>query len=408
MNEPVIVTSEEVAAARARIRGGVQETPCPYSPALSDLTGAQVFCKLDNLQHTGSFKERGARNSLSRLDAGARERGVVAASAGNHALGLAYHGRALGIPVTVVMPRFAPLMKVSTCRRFGADVVLHGDSFAEARAEADRLAEARGLRYVNGYDDPDIIAGQGSIALEVLEQVADLDAIIVPVGGGGLVAGVVAALKGQTRPVRVIGVEPVNVASFHAAMAAGRPVAVAASPTLADGLAVAEVGANAFATARDGIERLVQVDEAQIARAILRILEIEKTVVEGAAATTLAALTDAGIDDLQGRRVALLFCGGNIDSTVLSRIIAKGLAADGRLCRFTAHISDRPGGLAKLAGVIAGTGAAILDVFHDRAFSGPDVTAVAVMVTVETRDEGHITEMLAALDAAGIDCRRVL
>lgn len=399
------VTLADIQAAAIRISDGIAHTPCHPSLALSELTGARIYAKLDNEQRTGSFKERGARNALLLLDSAARARGVVAASAGNHALGLAYHGGLLGIPVTVVMPRFAPFIKVNTCRRLGAQVILHGHSFSDARQRADELVEAQGLRYINGFDDPAIIAGQGTMALEILDQVPNLDAIVVPVGGGGLIAGIAVALKALRPEVRIIGVESTATASFAAAMERGEPVATPLQASLADGLAVATVGSNAFALARTRIDQLVQVEERWIALAILRLIELEKGVVEGAAATPLAALMAGLLPDLQGRRVVLPLCGGNIDPTVLSRVIENGLVADGRLCRFTAKISDRPGGLAHLAGLIASTEAAVQDIFHDRAFAGPDVSAVDVTCIVETRDAEHIGELFAVLRAGGVQFR---
>jgi threonine dehydratase len=398
------ITLEDVRAAHARIRDGVEATPFSPSAALSSLTGCQVWVKPDNQQRTGSFKERGARNALLQLDAAARAQGVIAASAGNHALGLAFHGGLLGIPVTVVMPRTAPLIKAETCRRFGARVIQHGDNFREAGEEAHRLAAGESLTYVNGYDDPAVIAGQGTVGLELLEACPQLEAVIVPIGGGGLIAGVALAVKSLRPEVQVLGVEGDHVASWHAAVRAGRPVRTEPLPSLADGLAVPEVGANAFALARDRVDGLGLVTERDIALAILRALELEKTVVEGAAATSLAALMAGCFPDLRGRVVGLLFCGGNIDPTVLGRVIHKGLAADGRLVRFTALISDRPGGLARLAARLAEMGAGIVDVTHDRAFSGPDVFAVRVVVTAETRDAGHARDLLARLREDGLEC----
>jgi len=400
---PHLLSLHEILAARARIRDGVEYTPAPFSPALSELTGCRIFCKLDHMQRTGSFKERGARNALLCLDPAQQKAGVIAASAGNHALGLAWHGRLLGIHVTVVMPRFAPLIKVETCRRMGAHVVLEGHSFAEARQAADRMAAESGAVYINGYDDPAILAGQGTLALELLEQIPGLDAVIVPIGGGGLLAGVATAIKALRPSVRIIGVEASHVASWHSAVAAKHPVATAMHPTLADGLAVPCVGVNAFASAAGKVDRLCLVEESDIALAILRIVELEKSVVEGAAATTLAALLAHPelTEELQGLNTALLFCGGNIDPTILSRILQKGLAADGRICRISSLISDRPGGLARFTAIMASTGAGILDVFHDRTFSGPDVSAVRIVCTAETRDRAHINELLAALIADG-------
>jgi threonine dehydratase len=396
------VTLSSVRAAARRIAGGVSVSPCPESLPLSEICGAHVFCKLDNLQRTGAFKERGARNALSLLGPEQRARGVIAASAGNHALGLAYHGRLLEIPVTVVMPENAPLIKRTTCARLGANVVLEGKDFAEAQAAARNRAARDGLTYVHGFDDPAIIAGQGTIGLELLRQVPDLDAIVCPIGGAGLIAGIGVVVKSLRPQVELIGVESVVTASFTAALAAGHPVSIPRHPTLADGLAVREVGKTSFALARPRVDRVVQVREEAIAQAILRMVELEKTVVEGAAAAPLAAFLDGRLGHLAGKRVALVVCGGNIDPAVLSRVIEIGLVADGRISRFTAVISDRPGGLAALARVIAEAGASIKDISHDRAFSGPDVSAVRCVCTVETRDREHVRSLRAALRRAGI------
>lgn len=391
------VTLDAILAARERLRPVLPVTPCPESIALSEITGARIYCKLDNLQRTGSFKERGARNALELLDPEHRQRGVIAASAGNHALGLAYHGSLLGIPVTVVMPEFAPLIKLSTCRRLGARVVQEGASFAEARAQADAIALAEGLTYIHGYDDPAIIAGQGTMVLEILEQVPDVEAIVCPIGGGGLLAGIAVALKSLRPEVKLIGVETEATASFQAAMAAGKPIYLPARPTLADGLAVSIVGENAFNLARNRIDQIVTVTENDLALAILRVLELEKGVVEGAAASPLAAFLAGGLKHLAGRKVVLLFCGGNIDPGILSAVIEKGLVHDGRLCRFSVTISDRPGGLADLAATIAGSGASVRDIHHDRAFAGPGVAAVICRCTVETRGQDHFEELIRIL-----------
>ncbi len=399
------VTLADIRAAQRRIASGVIVTPCPESIPLSEITGARILCKLDNFQRTGSFKERGARNALLRLPAAQRQRGVVAASAGNHALGLAYHGKLLGIAVTVVMPDYAPLIKITTCERLGARVLIRGSDFAEARREADALVATDGLTYIHGFDDPDIIAGQGTLALEILKQVRDLDAIVCPIGGGGLIAGVAVAVKALRPRIQVIGVESKATGNFAAAMSAKKPVRVARRATLADGLATLTVGANAFALARSRVDEVVSVGEDAIALAILRMLELEKTVVEGAAAVPLAAMMAGKLPKLAGKKVALVVCGGNIDPAILSRVIEKGLVHDGRLTRFTAVISDRPGGLAELCRVIASCGASIKDIAHDRAFSGPDVSAVHAVCTVETRDRAHVVALHRALKKAGFPLR---
>jgi threonine dehydratase len=401
----VNVDLEQIRAARVRIRSAIYHSPCPYSLTLSRLCGCEVYCKLDHLQMTGSFKERGARNRLLRLTDEQRRAGVVAASAGNHALGLAYHGQLLGIPVTVVMPVFAPLVKVTNCRSFGATVIQHGETFADAVAEATKLAEGTGRPFISAFDHPDTINGQGTMGLEILEDVPDVDAVVVPVGGGGLIAGIGTVVKSLRPTVAVLGVEPANAASLTAALAAGRPVTVQTRPTLADGLAVAQVGQLCFDVARRVVDQVVTVDEPQIAQAVVRLLEMEKTVVEGAAATALAAVTGPLRARLAGQRVVLCLCGGNIDVTVVSRIIERGLAAEGRLCRIDAAISDRPGSLVRLLAVIAGAGASIKEVEHDRHFGPADPADVSVSCVVETRDADHIRQVRDAVLKAGINLR---
>ena len=387
------VTIDDIRAAHVRIAAGIARTPCPPSIPLSDLTGFRIWCKLDLMQRTGSFKERGARNALELLDADARSRGVVAASAGNHALGLAWHGRLLEIPVTVVMPRFAPLVKVATCRRLGAKVILEGESFEDARAKAVEIAASDGLERIHGFDDPRVIAGQGTMALEVLADVPDADAIIVPTGGAGLLAGVAIAAKALRPSISIIAVEPASAGSLSASLAAGHPVQVPLRPTLADGLAVGKVGEVSFSLAAPLVDRVVTVDEQALALAVLRLSELEKTVVEGAAAAALAATFGDELADLRGKRVVLLLCGGNIDMSTLGRVIDHGLAVDGRLWRFRTRIVDRPGGIARLTATIAAAGASILEIVHDRTFSGADVFSVTVEVTVQTADQAQVDSL---------------
>jgi threonine dehydratase len=397
-----MLTLADIEAARDRIAGGIYESPCVESIPLSRLTGAHIYCKLDYLQRTGSFKERGARNALLRLSDEQRKHGVIAASAGNHAQGIAYHGSLLGIPVTVVMPKFAALVKVTNCRQLGARVILHGDDLTGARAHAETLAQRDHLTFIHPFDNADVMAGQGTMGLEILEQTPDLDAVVVPVGGGGLLAGVGTVMKARKPAVRVIGVEPENAACFTAARVAGRPVTVPLSPTLADGLAVAQLGTRPFEVLQHVVDAVVTVNEANIALAILRLIELEKSVVEGAGAAPLAAFLAGKLDDLKDKRVVLALCGGNIDLTILDRVIEVGLVADGRLTRFAVSISDRPGGLARLAATIASTGASIKEIVHDRAFSGPDLSAVRVICVVETTGHAHVEELHATLAAAGM------
>jgi threonine dehydratase len=282
-------------------------------------------------------------------------------------------------------------------------VILQGKDFGEAKARAHEIAEEKGLAYIDGYDDPAIIAGQGTMGLEIVEQVPDLEAVVVPVGGAGLLAGVSLAVKTMRPNVKIVAVEAENVASFSAALEAGKPTKIAMRPTLADGLAIPRVGTNAFQIARPLVDLTVTVSEEEIALAILRLVELEKSVVEGAAATPLAACMSGKLKQLAGNRVVLLLCGGNIDPNVLSRVIERGLVADGRLGRFIAVISDRPGGLADLAAQIASIGASVKQVVHDRAFASPDVSAVNVLCTVETRDHQHLAELRALLKSRGVE-----
>jgi threonine dehydratase len=397
-----MITLADIDAARDRIAGGVYLSPCVESIPLSQLTGARVFCKLDYLQRTGSFKERGARNALLLLTPEQHKRGVIAASAGNHAQGIAYHGSLLGIPITVVMPKFAALVKVTNCRHLGANVILHGADLTEARAYAGELAERDGLTFIHPFDNENVIAGQGTIALEILEQAPGVEAIVVPVGGGGLIAGIGIVVKAKQPGVEVVGVEPEAAACLTAALAGGEPALVHLSSTLADGLAVAKLGAAPYEIVKRVVDRVVTVDEASIALAVLRLVELEKSVVEGAGAAPLAAFIAGRLDMLKGKKVVLVLAGGNIDLTMLGRVIEVGLVADGRLARITVTISDRPGGLARLAELIASTGASIREIIHDRAFSGPDLSAVRVVCDVETTGHAHVRRLHDALSAAGL------
>jgi threonine dehydratase len=395
------VTLDSIRAARQRIEDVIYHSPCPYSLSLSRLCGCDIYCKLEHLQMTGSFKERGARNKLMLLSDGDKRAGVIAASAGNHALALAYHGQQLRIPVTVVMPKWAPLVKVANCRSFGACIVFCGETYDDARAAARGLAEEKRLTYISGFDDADIIAGQGTIGLEILEDVQEVDAVIVPVGGGGLIAGVGRAIKSLRPQCQIIGVEPANAPTLDVSLKAGRLTRIETRPTLADGLAVAEAGRLCFKIARDVVDQLLLVDEAQIAQAVLRLLELEKMVVEGAGAVPLAAAMNPAVN-LAGKKVVLILSGGNIDVTVISKIIERGLAADGRLCRVTCRVTDRPGSLARVAGVLAEAGASVKEVDHERDFGPPDINMVNIRFILETRDRQHIAEIAAALKDSSI------
>ncbi|HJY83582.1 MAG TPA: threonine ammonia-lyase [Candidatus Binatia bacterium] len=395
-----MVTLADVQAARARIGAAIYCSPCAYSETVSRMAGARVFFKLDNLQMTGSFKERGALNKLLSLSLDERKSGVIAASAGNHGLAVAFHAQRLHIPATIVMPHFAPLIKVSWARRYGAEVILAGMDFDEALTEAQRLQRERGNLFIPAFDDPAVIAGQGTLGLELLEQVPDLDAVLVPVGGGGLIGGIALALKQSGFSGRVIGVQAERVASMHAALEAGHPLPLPPATTLADGIAVRRVGDLTLPLVQRYVDLIVTTSEAEIARAILLLLENEKTVVEGAAATTLAALLNRPLG-LNGRTVVLVLSGGNIDVNVVARVIEKGLVQEGRLARLRLIISDRPGALARVSTLVADQGANIQEIVHTRGFSRAEIGESEITLTLETYGPQHIAEVRTALQTAG-------
>jgi threonine dehydratase len=349
---------------------------------------------------TGSFKERGAANVLLQLSAEERQGGVVAASAGNHGLAVAFHAARLGIPATIVMPEWAPLVKAASARRSGAEVVLHGRDFDEACAHALDLVRARGATFVHPFDDPRVIAGQGTIGLEILDQRPDVDAVVLAVGGGGLAAGVGLAVKARRPATRVIGVEASVLPAMQHALRANRVVALPPAVTIADGIAVREVGALTLELVRDHVNAVVTVDEEELANAILLLLEIEKTVVEGAGAAPLAALVNRDLG-LAGATVVLVLSGGNIDVTMLARIIERGLVKDGRLVRLDVLLRDRPGELARLTALIASSRANILQIGHDRAFARAALGESQVALTLETSGRAQIVELLGRLRAAG-------
>jgi threonine dehydratase len=395
-------TFDEIVQARERIGNAILNTPCDVSPILSEQFGATIYTKKEFLQETGSFKERGARNALLGLTDEQKKRGVVAASAGNHALALAYHGKLLGIPVRVVMPTIAPLMKQERCRAFGALVDLFGSNIADAKVKADEFVAMEGRTYVHGFDGIDVIAGAGTLGIEILEAIPQADAIIVPIGGAGLIAGMGLAAKSIKPTIEIIGVEPSYCDSYQEAMRHGCPTAVKSQATLGDGLAVPCIGHNAWNIARHVVDRVVSVSEQQIAISILRLLEIEKGVVEGAGAASLAALLTGELDDLGGKHVVLVLCGGNIDSSMLGRVINYGLRCEWRLVRFHAEISDRPGGLEHLTRAIAEAEASVVDIRHERTFGKPDFSRVTIECIIETRDRNHADEVMRRLAECGI------
>jgi threonine dehydratase len=401
-----VIDVADVEVARARIADAIYLSPCPASATLGELTGTRCHVKLENLQMTGSFKERGALARLLTLGPAERARGVVAASAGNHGLAVAYHARRLGIGATIVVPEWAPLIKVTRCRQLGATVVLAGHDYDEAYAEARRREAETGAVFVHPFDDPAVIAGQGTLGLELVEQVPDLEAVVVPVGGGGLIAGVAVAVKARAPRVRVIGVQAAALPSMRAALEHGGPTVLPPAPTIADGIAVRRAGDLTTELCRRHVDEVVTVDEGEIANAILLLLEIEKTVVEGAGATTLAALVHRKVA-LAGKRVALVLSGGNIDVNIVERVIERGLVKDGRLVRLAVVLSDRPGALARLTAIVAVQRANVLDLQHNRAFATAAIGQSEVVLTLETSGREQIDLVIAAVRAAGFPVTEV-
>jgi threonine dehydratase len=401
------ISLADVVAARERLRGSIYYSPCPHSQMLSALTGQQIYLKLENLQMTGSFKERGALNRIAMLTPEQASLGVVAASAGNHAQGVAYHATKRGIRALIVMPLATPLVKVTATRGFGAEVVLHGANYDEACEEATRLCVAQGMTFIHPFDDADVMAGQGTIGLELLEQVPQLEAVVVPIGGGGLIGGVACAIKESRPDIRVVGVQTSRLPSMLAARAQGHPVTVEPSTTIADGIAVRRAGDVTFPVVERYVDEIVTVDEDEIASAILVLLEREKTLAEGAGATALAALLQKKTS-LQGAHTAVMVCGGNIDVTLLSRIIERGLVQDGRLIRLRIHLLDKPGALAELTRLIANHRANIVDTLHNRAYYGVNLGDTVIDITMETRGPQQVAELLSALTAEGYKHSQVI
>src|SRR5436853_5908152 len=402
------VTLNEIQAAMGRIREAIYLSPCARSEDFSQHTGNSVYLKLDNLQRTGAFKERGALNKLLTLSTDERDRGVIAASAGNHAQGVAYHAGRHGIRAQIVMPLTTPLIKVSATKGYGAEVVLHGANYDEACEEAVRRSEQSGMTFIHPFDDEVVIAGQGTMGLEILQQVPDIEAVIAPIGGGGLIAGVACAVKETNPHVRVIGVQPARLPSMKVAIAEGHPVTLSPAATIADGIAVRRAGEKTLPLVQKYVDDIVTVDEEEIANAVLLLLEREKTLAEGAGAAAIAALINRKVQQLAGKNVAVVICGGNIDVTLLSRIIERGLVKDGRLVRLRVHLPDYPGALHKVTGVLAQHRANIVETSYDRAYYGVNLGDTAIDITMETRGADHIAELLGAISAANYQHERIL
>ena len=396
------VTPADVRAAAATIRGSVISTECNRSRTLGDLCGCNVWLKFENLQFTSTFKERGALNRLDALSSDERRRGVIAMSAGNHAQGVAYHAKRLGIPATIVMPLGSPMVKIENTRRHGAEVIVTGNTLEEAGAFALDHGKAHGMILIHPYDDPKVIAGQGTIALEMLEAVPDLDTLVVPIGGGGLISGIAVMAKSLQPSLRIIGVQARLYPSMYNAIKAEHlPMR---GDTLAEGIAVKAPGRITTPMVRDLVDDVVLVREDQIERAVAALISIEKTVVEGAGAAGLAAIL-AFPEYFSGRNVGLVLTGGNIDTRLIASVLTRELAREGRLTQLSIDIVDRPGQLAAVAALLAEAGANIIEVSHQRTFSDLPAKATLLQLVIETRDRPHLDDVMARLSASGLVAR---
>ena len=400
------VTLARIQQAQSRIREAVLVTPCGHSEAFSQLSGNRVFLKLENLQRTGSYKERGALNRILTLTAEERGRGLIAASAGNHAQAVSCHATRHGIAAEIVMPLATPLNKVMSTRRLGAEVVLHGANYDEACEEALRQSRARGLTFIHPFDDDAVIAGQGSLGLEILSQHPDVDVVIAAIGGGGLIGGMACALKEINPRVQVVGVQTSRLPSMKRAVEENAPVTLPVASTIADGIAVRRTAERTLALVRKYVDEIVTVEEEEIASAILILLEREKTLAEGAGAAPLAALVHHKMA-CDGKKVVAIISGGNLDVTILSRIIERGLVKDGRLIRLRIHLPDYPGALHRLTGVLAQHRANIVETSYDRTYFGVNLGDTAIDLTMETRGSEHVEELLNALTAANYVFERI-
>jgi threonine dehydratase len=402
-----MIQLSDIQSALGRIRGDIRVSPCPRSETFSGVTNNSIFLKLDNQQRTGAFKERGALNKLLTMSDDERSRGVIAASAGNHAQGVAYHAGKLGVRARIFMPLPTPLTKVSSTKAYGAEVVLHGANYDEAYEKAVENGKQDRFTLIHAFDDDAVIAGQGTLGLEILQQHPDIEAIVCPIGGGGLIGGIACAVKETHPSIQVFGVQPAKIPSMKKAVEQGKPVTLDSAKTIADGIAVRRAGDRTLPLVQKYVDNIVTVEEEEIANAILLLLEREKTLAEGAGAAAIAAVLNRKLP-LVGKRVAVLVCGGNIDVTLLSRIIERGLVKDGRLVRLRVHLPDYPGALHRLTGILADHRANIVETAYDRAYHGVNLGDTAIDITMETRGPDHIAELIAALTAAGYTHERIL
>ena len=402
-----MVTIADVEAASVTLGGVIVKTPLLASDRLSQDTGAQVYVKAENTQRAGSFKLRGAYTKMAALSAAERRRGVIAHSAGNHAQGVALAARLLGIPARVVMPEYAPLAKIMATRRYGAEVILHGASFDDAGAHARQIQQQEGLTYVHAFDDPRTVAGQGTIGLELLADLPEVDTVIVPVGGGGLIAGVAITIRARRPQTRIIGVQAEGCPSIRLSLAAGKPVAAPTADTMADGIAVKRPGDVTLPLIRDLVDDVITVDEDEIARGIVYALQNLRQVAEGGGAVGIAALLAGKIRLRPEERAAVVLSGGNIDATLLARVIEQVLVKQGRYVVLHTTVPDRPGNLAKLIDCVGSAGANIIDIHHRRAAWQVAIGRVGIELILEVRDEEHAGVLIRELEGRGYDIDRV-
>lgn len=401
-----MITLKDIQDARERIKDQIIKTPSTYSSTFSELTNCELYLKLENLQLTGAYKVRGALNRLQKLSDEEKKKGVIASSAGNHAQGVALAAKKCGIAATIVMPRTTPLSKVQGTKKFGANVVLHGDFYDDAYQKALDIQKEEGQTFIHPFNDADIMAGQGTIGLELHENIQDLECVVIPIGGGGLISGIAVALKSLNPNIRIVGVEAEQMAAMKASVEKGSLAIVPKQKTIADGIAVTTVKENTLEVVQKYVDEIVTVSEVEMAHAIMMLLETEKVLSEGAGAAAFAALTYGKIKDLDHKKVAVIVSGGNIDLNFLSKVVERGLSEDGRLCNVKVIVPDSPGIISDISKIVADHGANIVDIYHNRTFSNTHLGETAVHFTLETKGHSHIEEIIHAIEEVGLEVHR--
>ncbi|XP_050674988.1 L-threonine ammonia-lyase-like [Leptidea sinapis] len=402
-SNPRKIHYDDILAASKRIVGAVVKTPCTKAH-ISDRLGMEIYLKQEFMQYTGCFKERGVRNTLMLLSDEQKRTGVITASTGNHGLSMSYHSQLMGIPCIVAMPVHAPITKISKCQQFGANLLMHGNNIGEAKRYAMGIGKEKKLRYVNGYDHPHVVEGQGTIGIEIIEQVPNVDAVLVPVGGGSLCAGIAVAVKHLKPDVEIYGVQTVKTCSMVESLKKNERTPILIEATIADGLAVNLVGVNTFYNLKGMLDKMVVVKEDWVARAVMHIVEEERFVVEGAAAVSVAAIMAGLFPNLKGKKVVCILSGGNIDTTTLARALERGMAAEGRLVKFKVTVSDRPGGMAEMCGLLANLGVCLRDCIPERAWVKGDIFSCELKIIAETRGWDHTKELVETIKKYYKDC----